>query len=215
MTRHPAPNKNPRPVDRAFVCAVAVAVALVCLLSLSTCSGLRDQIYQAAGLAVHGRLLAVIGPASLDGRPIGDVPETGIEFPIGANLALPAGTLAYLEYAPGFVARFTGPASVVARYYGCYVTFGEIAVLVDSGEANDAVRSTVARFRIVSPRAEYRLSGTVLTLEIPVAAIVEGADQLLVLEGAVDVTGDDDLEARAIAGEGLRVGIIRFHDDPT
>lgn len=193
---------------------IASAAAAILIVGFGAWLGLRGWI---SGDALNVSALHVIGPVTLNETAFA-VGEDKRQNRIisGSELALESGALLYLEFAPGFVVRVAGPARLYTRATGIELTSGELALLADGqgfpGSAKEYEQAH-SRFRLQTPGASYRLLGTCFQIQVPNAtdAAEPVEDQLLVLEGAVEVKVEA-IVARVSAGEGAR---LRQGADPT
>ncbi len=162
------------------------------------------------------RVLSAAGPIS-DSRNESEfrLSEIGADalLPPASRLELKRGSLLYLEYAPGFIVRLTGPAQVEFAERGLTLQNGQLDLLAQESapesespadSSHDSERADFLQvhegFRLRTARAEYRLLGTCLRMRSG-----PERDRLQVLEGAVAVSPTNGGAVQIGAGQSLQL----------
>lgn len=168
---------------RALLWSGAAAASALFALGLAWYA-LRD-----GGATIAGEILRSRGEVQRDGRALPAPESTGAALAAGESYELGPEALIYLKLAPGLVVRVLGPAKFQVRGAGLALDHGRLALLANderlSADQRAEHHKVHAAFRIATPRAEYRLLGTMAALHVQTGA--RRAELLRVLEGALAV----------------------------
>lgn len=165
---------------KPLVWSGAAAVALFAL-------GLAWYALRDSGATIAGEILRTRGNVQRDGRALATPESSGAALTSGESYELAGEALIYLKLAPGFTVRVLGPAKFQVLATGLALQHGRLALLANAEGLSPAERAQHqtmhAAFRIATPRADYRLLGTMAALQV--GTTTKRTELLRVLEGAL------------------------------
>ncbi len=169
--------------NRAFVWSSAAAAAALFAV------GLVWYAFQESAATMAGEIVRTRGNIQRDGRAFEMPATTRATLAADESYELADEALVYLKLAPGFTVRVLGPAKFRVLPAGLALELGRVALLAADADLSDAERAehlkVHAAFRIATMRADYRLLGTMATLEVQSGN--ETLELLRVHEGALAV----------------------------